>query len=546
MYLTSKSRRTRPSTEIVLPEPGRMNQRVIRSVRAHASGLLLVTAGNLLIVPIYLVHWSPTVYGEWLALFSFVMYLRTLDMGMHTAVANRLTQAFSRGDLEEYRRTQHSAMAFYLCLALSVSLLLGLATWTLPLRDWLGLEATGEEDGSWTMWLLGLLILWGMPISMVSVVYRSTGHLARDQWAANGFQALGLVTAALILVLGGEMRSVALGQLLSLLLITGYVVWDVGRRFPGFLPGLSHASLSVLKDLLRPSLLFGLILLAVALAQQGSVVIISSALGGAAVAVFVTSRTLANLIRQAVSALVNALWPELTRMEALGEWERLRSVHRLLTAGSTLLCVGFAAALWFKGTEVILAWTNGRLEPDVTLLRLLLVMLVLQSPWMVSLVFTAAANRHGLLARAQLLASVLGVTLAGLLILRLGVHAVPVGLTIGEAAVCYHFVIRDTCHMIGEPYGPYAKWLWFGLSGVVAGALLAAWVAQRVMPGPPLLACVGVSAVALLAAAGVTWLVWLTPADRSALRSHLPPILGFRGRERVIPGTSTPDAVTSI
>src|ERR1019366_8433459 len=110
--------------------------------------------------------------------------------------------------------------------------------------------------------------------------------------------------------------------------------------------------------------------------RSGPVLLVSGTLGGAAVTLFVITRTLASVIRQVNGALANALWPELTRLDAIGAAEALRFSHRLLAIGSTMLCAAFAGALWFEGAEVIAVWTRGRLTPDVWLLRLLLLALV--------------------------------------------------------------------------------------------------------------------------------------------------------------------------
>src|SRR6266550_7806953 len=78
----------------------------------------IAIVGSLLLVPLYLHVWSPALYGEWLALYSVVAYLSSLDLGVQTYAVNRLTQAHARGDLQEYRRVQHTAFVFYFCLAL--------------------------------------------------------------------------------------------------------------------------------------------------------------------------------------------------------------------------------------------------------------------------------------------------------------------------------------------------------------------------------------------------------------------------------------------
>ena len=502
-----------------------MLTRIRKALTAIFCRQVLITVGNLLLVPLYLERWSPIVYGEWLALLALAGYLSTLDLGMNMAVANKLTQTYSRADLGDYTRWQHSAMAFYLSIAFGASVLLAIAVWGLPLPAWLGLRETSEGEASWVIWLLGLNVLWAMPVGLVSSVYRVTGNLARSQWIGNLQQLIGLGLVAVVLVLGGGMKSLAIWQLAPLLLVALYV----RRRLPTLSPGVTRASLSVLRRLVKPSLLFGLLILSNVITLHGTVIVLSTVLGGLAVAIFVTSRTLVNVVRQIVGSVINSFWPEITSMEARGEWERLRLVHRFLMVGATALCIGFASAVWYEGMEIITVWTRGKLVPDLILLRLLLVLLVLQSIWVVSLVFTAAANRHEKLSWSNLISALIGVGMAAVLVKPLGTWAVPVGLIVGEAVACYHFVVKDTCLMIGEPYRPFALRLWLGFLIVAAMALLAGWATHHTIPGPYLVRWLGVGAFTSIVSAVAACVIWFTPEDRAQLMSRLRPLVVLGG-----------------
>jgi len=495
--------------------------RVGKGAAAILCGQAIIAVGNLALVPLYLERWAPTVYGEWVALMALSGYLATLDFGINMAVANRLTQAYARRDFEEYASCQHSALAYYLALASGGSFVLGLTLWMLPFPAWVGLAETSATEAKWVIWLAGTYSLVAMPAGLISSFYRTTGDFPRSQWMGNIQQVLLLSLVATVLVLGGGMRAVAAWQLLPLLAMTGFIMWDVRRKSPQLAPRVTKAKFQVFLSILRPSVLFGLLLVSNVLTVHGSVLVVSSVLGGMAVAVFVISRTLANLIRQVVGAMNSALWPDLTIMESSGALERLRRIHKLLVAGSSTLCIAIAAALWYEGAEIISAWTLGRIQPDVTLLRLLLVLLVLQTPWLASSVFTASASRHEKLAVSYMASSILGLAVAVVLVKSLGFWAIPIGLIIGEAAACYHFVVKDTCQMIGEPYSPFALRLWSGLIAVATIALLAGWAAHQLIPGPYLVRWLGVGAFTSIMSMAVAWSFWLLPEDRAQLVSRL-------------------------
>src|ERR1035438_2479861 len=168
-----------------------------------------------------------------------------------------------------------------------------------------------------------------MPAGQLGTVYRSTGNLAATQWFGN-LQSIGLlaVTATVLLVHGGVLR-LAFWGVLPMIVVTAGAWFSLRRSHPELLPQLSEARMAGLRELLSPSLLFGLIMLSMALTLQGPILLISRELGGAAVALLVTTRTLANVAKQMVSPIQLALWPELTRLDALGAEAALRLGHRV-------------------------------------------------------------------------------------------------------------------------------------------------------------------------------------------------------------------------
>jgi O-antigen/teichoic acid export membrane protein len=492
-----------------------MISRVAKSVVAFYACYAITTAGSLLLVPLYLKVWSPTVYGEWLSLFSLVAYLSLLDFGITASVYNRLTQNLAQGKLEEYRALQHSAMFLYLSLAIIGTLALAFMVWLLPLTSWLGLKETPAATAKWVVFLLGLQVMWNIPAGIVSNVYRTTGDLARTQWIGNSYQLLCLGTLALLLFSGFGMRALALGQLAVMAGVYLTVYWQQRRRLPQLVPGIARARLVLMREQLRPGLYFGTIMIASILAMQGPVIIIAAALGGAAVALFVTTRTLVNVIQQAINAFGHALWPELTIMNAVGDKEKLHSALRNLQFFTTVVGTALFAFLWFEGASIIQVWTNHLLTPDVTLLRLLLGVLCLRLLWSPSSHLPAATNRHGKLAASQLISAVIGLTVALCLVGRWGIWAPPLGLLVGEALACSYFVVKDAGSLLGLPYWVYARRIWLGLLSMSALALGIGWVAHNLVSGPLLFHWAVVLASLFLTSLAAGWLLCLKPQDRS-------------------------------
>ena len=502
-----------------------MSIRLIKHFFAIAGGQVINLLGNLALFPLFLSHWTPLVYGEWIALSSLTSYLGTLDLGVNSAVSNRLLLAYSRDDLEEYMRSQHSAAAFYSGLAVGGTFLVGLVAWLLPATLWAHVTRGVVPGVSWIVWLLALQVLWMMPVGLLGNFYSTIADPARSKWIGNWRTAGGLLITVIGLLLGCRMVTLAFLQLIPLAAVAAYVLWDMRRRFPQFLPGLAQAKVAVMRDLLKPSLMFALIMVALSLTQQGTVLVVSSVFGGVAVTAFYAARTLTGVAVQAVRMIGPTAWPDFTILYAKGDMARLRQLNRLVVTSSMTVCIAVSAALWFEGPSVVAVWSHHKVRVDPSFLRLLLLYLVLQSPWMANSNVTAAINRHQNLAWSYLASGLLALAAMVALAPLLGLNAVPVGLIVGEALACYHFVIRDTCTVIGEPYAAYVSRLWPGLVAVFGPALLAGWFAHQAAWGPSILRWGEVGAATLLVSCLMARCMWVGEAEWALLCRKMDTVL---------------------
>jgi len=502
-----------------------MLKRLAKAIIALAFGQGLAVGINILLVPLYLHVWSTVAYGEWLVMSAAVSYLSSLDMGIQTYIVNRLTQAYATENIEEYQTYQHTALTFYVALGTIGSGLVISVAYLAPISRWLNITATDNATVSLVISLLGVQLLWSLLYGLCLAVYRTTGDLATSQWMVNIQRILTFCLTAGGLVFRPSMPMVALAQLAPFVFVALFVLWDTRSRFPALTPGLHKARISLLPGIIHPSLFFGLIILSMAIGLQGSTLLVVNLLGATSVALFVTTRTVTNVVKQVVSLLNIAMWPDLTRLEALADQERLRLALRLMVTLNTAGCVAVSASLWFEGADLINFWTRGALSPDPALLRLMLVYLVFQSPWLSASILLLATNRHRTLSISYLFANVGGLVLAALLIPRFGILGVPIGLILAELVACYHVVIRGACRLINEPYPQYAMRLWSGMFVIIAAAGLAAWSVHQLTGVPLVVRSVLSGTGSTMAVAGVCWLLWLRSGERAFVRAKIRPLV---------------------
>jgi O-antigen/teichoic acid export membrane protein len=488
---------------------------------AVLSGQALSTIGNFFLVPLFLSHWSTTVYGEWMALSAVIAYLNAADLGMNAAAGNKMLAAYASRDWAAYRAIQGSALAFYIALATAITLAAGIICGALPVASWLGIRSIPATTAAAVAWILAARTIWQMPVSQVASTYRATGNLSATQWITNG-QAIALILlTAVSVTIGGGVLSVAVSGIVTTALGGAVACWSIYRWRRNLVPAFSDVHFRELITLVQPSLLFGLMILAIALSVQGPVVLVSALLGGTAVALLVTTRTLAFLVRQFFGMITAVLWPELTRLNAAGAEVTFRLAHRLLVALSIIVSCAFAGALWWEGPEVLQVWTRGKILPDGALLRMLLLSLVLQGPWVASAAFTTATNRHKKLSYHWFASAVIALICCALLLGKIGVLAVPISSIAGEAFACYHFVIQDTCRAIGENYRRLALGIWPSVLLVFAVSLAAGRLGHVFACGPAPLRWFQVGFLSAIAASVSGWYSGLNSADRSYVSTRL-------------------------
>jgi O-antigen/teichoic acid export membrane protein len=475
----------------------------------------------LFLVPLFLLHWNTTVYGEWMALSAVIAYLNATDLGMNAAAGNRMLAAYAIKDWATYRTIQASAIAFYIALATIITIVCGFICGILPVASWLGIRAIPASIAVMVVWILAFSTMWQMPVSQIANTFRTTGNLAITQWLSNGQSVLLIILTVICVALGGGVLSVAVSSIATTAIGGLVACWSVYRWRRNLIPNISDIRVHELITLIQPSLWFGLMILSIALSIQGPVVLVSATLGGAAVALLVTTRTITFLIRQLFGMITSVLWPELTRLDAAGAKDAFRLAHRLLVVVSIVVSCAFAGALWWEGPEVLKIWTRSKIVSDNALLRVFLVSLVLQGPWVASAAFTTATNRHKKLSYHWFASSVIALACCAFLVGRIGVVAVPISAIVGEAIACYHFVVKDTCRVIGERYGPFVLRMWPSVGIIFAVSLIAGRIGHAIAIGPAPLRWLQVGFLSTIAACVIAWPAGILPTDRLFLVTRL-------------------------
>ena len=406
-----------------------MLKRLIQGLGANFLGQVINLASRVLLVPLFLAAWGAQVYGEWLLLSSIVAYLSLTDLGGQLYIVNRLTQAYAQQDIPPipqdpaHRARPVSSPCPWRCSSSFVGVIL-----LFPPGALLQITITGPTTVFLVLSVLAFQLVFSLPQGILLGVYRGVGLLPRGVMLSNLMQGMIILFVAAGLWLRCGMVTIVCLQMLPALIVALIALGDLNRIFPQFnLLSLQEADFSFGLSFLNPSFHFLLIQIAQACSIQGMVMIVGIVLGSVPVVVFSTMRTVVYSMRQVLGLLAQTAWPEMTRLDAEGNNDKLQLLFRGILRTTMVATTCLVIVFHFWGGAIFHAWLGNRVAYSQTLMDLFLLYLVLLLVWNSCGHLLMAINQHYAYSRVVFASALLTIGLAYLGGRRYGLSGVVAG-----------------------------------------------------------------------------------------------------------------------
>jgi O-antigen/teichoic acid export membrane protein len=413
---------------------GGIEHRAARISVVTGLSTLLSVAFQVVAVPICLKYWGKETYGSWLALYAAFMLVRSLDAGFISYVGNELNCLFHSdlNALREHLASSISGIAIIVAIQLSIGLA---AIFSDGMVRLLGVSTGTVGDYRASVALFVLIGTWALTGSYLGIVHRlliPAGLMYEAAWWSMGFQVSQFAAIILAAMRGfNVLQTSILFALVQLFIYVASAVY-IRRILPTYFPWWKggRARTGII-DLSR-----SLFLTASNLIQQGStngtILLISFFSGPAAVPVFTTLRTMANLWTNVTNVLTTPLLPEIIRYHATGEARKLGA-----TCDAYWVLVGNAVNLGVLLSYPLIRplygfWTARAVSLNEPLLCLLLGSVVLNNVGALISLYLNGTNSLGIVLRTAVARSALSVIFGGILFFRLGLVGFGVGILCGE------------------------------------------------------------------------------------------------------------------
>lgn len=410
---------------------------------------LLSVGFQLISVPICLKYWGKETYGNWLALYAAFMLVRSLDTGFVSYVGNKLNTLYHQDQnaLREHLASSIIGLAVIGALQLSIGVA---AMFSDGLVLLLGVTSDPATDYRSSLALLVLISTWALSGSYLGIVHRlliPTGMMYQAAWWSMGFQVSQFAGIILAAMLHFDMLQTSLlfafVQFSIYLASAIYIRQKLPAYYPWWRGGCTRTGI---RDLGR-----SMWLTASNLIQQGStngtVILVSALSGPAAVPVFTTVRTLANLWTNVTNVLTTPLLPEIVRYHATGEGQKM-----VVISEAYWVLVGTAVNLGVLIAYPLIEpmygyWTTHAVALDKSLLCLLLASVVVTNVGGLITLYLNGINSLSVMLATSVIRGILSLGIGGFLFYHFRLAGFGMGILGGELLALLvmgrYFVARE-------------------------------------------------------------------------------------------------------
>jgi O-antigen/teichoic acid export membrane protein len=380
---------------------------LFKSLSANALQQLSILLIQFLGVPVLIAAFGVEQYGEYLALSAIPSILLFADLGIGITLSNEMTIAYAAGKKKRAQIYASSFLGFTICVLLVV-FLMGLLLAFFDIRQLFGLKS--QSNGYFKLTFLGLLLTaLGIHIAGVLAYYlRAINKNALGVYMLTTQRLSVFVVLWTAALLSQDVLTSVLVALSFQVIFVMSVFFYYHRKQGEYLQlTVRCSSYKLIKQSLRPALSYMLFPLSNKLLMNGLTIVVNKFLGPASVVLFVTTRTLSNMLRQANTAISNSVWPEFTI--AYGK----RDIHKLkrLFYGSLKASLALASCLFLIsicfGKIFFKVWLGTGVTFDYLFYILMIGSAVFSALWTTAIMLPTAISKFKYAGRVYLLATLI-------------------------------------------------------------------------------------------------------------------------------------------
>jgi O-antigen/teichoic acid export membrane protein len=341
-------------------------------------------------IPIYLRFLGRETYGAWLVILSATSYLSLANLGIGQTLGNRIAEAVARDRRDEIGPLVSTAFFGYAGIAGALSLAL-LVCGPIVTKH-LAIGATTAVIAPFFIYVA--LALLSFPFKVFPMVLRGFERVDQEQAIQVATNVVRIVILALALFSGLKLVAVAAINGGAEILLPMAAYWQSRRLTHEVTPRLANFSRALFVRMVRPSLGFLGIQVAVTLMIGVDNLVIGYALGAAAVTAYAVPFRVTTMLVGLLSVAVNAVNPSVTVNYAQGGRQSLARGYLFSLRLSTFYATAGAIALWVIGPQFFRVWAGAGVFPGRRAYALMVMFFMMTAMIMPASSILWATTRH--------------------------------------------------------------------------------------------------------------------------------------------------------
>jgi len=325
---------------------------------AVSRGLAIVL--RIFTVPLSLSLLTLDPYGVWMIISSIILWFSVSDLGIPSALQNRLVMVLQAGDSDRARSLVAYSFRTIAGLSAGIFLVGALLLWAIP---WASLLRTNvvlqPEFASIFLLCLGAFAL-GMPSRLGGVIFSAHGQLKALPISELVSQVASFaMLVAAVLVQWKSLLALVACALISLAVVPAALTMLAFRRLDYRVRGTEALRAEDRRALLGKGGFFFLTSVAELLVLQGDSLLVGAVLGAATVPLFVIPAALWVNFLQLQNIFLRPLWPVLAKAREEGNAAKFAGLVRVTLFCSFAGAVCFGLGLVFAGDWFVRLWSKG-------------------------------------------------------------------------------------------------------------------------------------------------------------------------------------------
>jgi O-antigen/teichoic acid export membrane protein len=418
---------------------------------------------QVLLVPVFLSHWTPREYGVWIGIGAAGPLIQFLDLGHHNYIGSEALRLGTQSRDELSTLYGSAVRVALMASVVELALVVGLV-WSGVLGHLLGEQTAGDpllRDAGLILILQSTVwLIQGNWSSIAIRVLLPFGYFPHVAWFQASVAVATAIAQAVALTLGAKLLAVGVAYHGMFVVCSWLGTFYIRRVITKERLSTSHSSFAFGMVNYARSVVLSVRGVLEKLRQEQFRLIIAPLVGPSALVLFMTTRTIANVVIAGLGTIAIPLTPELARYLSVRDAAKSASVISVVW----LVLIGVLApatvAAPFLIEPAFIAWTRGQLKFDGVLFALFSAGVLLFAFAQPTISVLQSLNRVVLQVVTSSVATTAALIGTWIFVPAMGVRGAAGSLLAGELIVCgcSVFALRRTFKSLGMEW-PHSQLL---------------------------------------------------------------------------------------